>query len=115
MTAEFAAALPVVTAVLAAVLWAVSAVGMHIKAVDAAHGAAIAAARGEDAHAAAQGHVPDASTVDVVEQENDVSVTVTVPVQPLGPLTPALEVSSSATVPFEPGLRPGEVGDSTDD
>lgn len=115
VTAEFAAALPVVTAVLAAVLWAVSAVGMHIKTVDAAHSGAIAAARGEDALAAAHGYVPDSAAVEIVEQGDRVSVTVTAPVQPLGALTPALEVSSSATAVMEPGLRPPEGGEGTDD
>lgn len=111
VTAEFAAALPVVTAVLAAVLWAVSAVGMHIKTVDAAHSGAIAAARGEDAQAAAHGYVPESSAVELVEQGDRVLVTVTASVQPLGSLTPALEVSSSATALLEPGLRPQDGGD----
>ncbi|QSB05452.1 TadE family type IV pilus minor pilin [Natronoglycomyces albus] len=112
-TAEMAMALPVVTLVLAAAIWSISAMGTHIRAVDAAYSGAIAAARGEDATVAASSYVPAGSAISLTESHNTVTVTVEVPIRPLGGLTPDLSVSSSATASKEPRL-PVEGNDEHD-
>ncbi|MDN3243784.1 TadE family type IV pilus minor pilin [Glycomyces tritici] len=104
MTAELAAALPAVVAVLALGLWAVSAVGMKVRAIDAANSAAIAAARGEDAQAVAAAYLPEGASVAVSSDDAMATVVVTAPVRPLGPLTPPMEITAEAAAPMEPGL-----------
>jgi hypothetical protein len=99
-----AAALPAVVAVLALGLWAVSTVGMKVRAIDAANSAAIAAARGEDPHAVAAAYLPDGASVVVSSDGSVVRAVVTSPVRPLGPLTPPMEISAEAAAPMEPGL-----------
>ncbi|WP_255640284.1 TadE family type IV pilus minor pilin [Glycomyces sp. TRM65418] len=99
-----AAALPAVVAVLALGLWAVSAVGMKVRAIDAANSAAIAAARGEDPQAVAAVYLPDGASVAVSGDGTVVRAVVTAPVRPLGPLTPPMAVSAEAAAPMEPGL-----------
>lgn len=104
VTAEMAAALPAVVAVLALGLWAVSAVGMKVRAIDAANSAAIAAARGEDPQAVAAAYLPDGASVVVSSDGSVARAVVTSPVRPLGPLTPPMEISAEAAAPMEPGL-----------
>jgi len=104
VTAELAAALPAVVAVLALGLWAVSAVGMKVRAIDAANSAAIAAARGEDAQAVAAAYLPDGATVTVSSDDTVARAEVTAPVRPLGSLTPPMDVTAKAAAPMEPGL-----------
>ena len=104
MTAELAAALPAVVAVLALGLWAVSAVGMKVRAIDAANSAAIAAARGEDAQAVAAAYLPDGASIAVSSDGTVARAVVTAPIRPLGPLTPAIDVTAQAAAPMEPGL-----------
>ena len=104
VTAELAAALPAVVAVLALGLWAVSTVGMKVRAIDAANSAAIAAARGEDAQAVAAAYLPDGASVAVSSDDTMATAVVTAPVRPLGPLTPPLEITAEAAAPMEPGL-----------
>jgi len=106
VTAETAAALPAVVAVLALGLWAVSAVGLKVRAIDAANSAAIAAARGEDPHAVADAYLPDGATVAVSEDGDLARAVVTAPTRPLGPLTPTLTITATAVAPLEPGLSP---------
>ncbi|GAA2126124.1 TadE family type IV pilus minor pilin [Glycomyces algeriensis] len=105
MTAELAAALPAVVAVLALGLWAVSAVGMKVRAIDAANSAAIAAARGEDAQAVAAPYLPEGAAVTVSSDDAVARAVVTAPVRPLGPLTPPMEITAEAAAPMEPGLE----------
>ncbi|MEU5872303.1 TadE family type IV pilus minor pilin [Glycomyces sp. NPDC047369] len=104
VTAETAAALPVVVAVMALGLWAVAAVGLHVRAIDAANSAAIAAARGEDPHAVAAAYLPDGASVAVSEDGGLARAVVTASAEPLGPLTPPLTVTATAVAPLEPGL-----------
>jgi hypothetical protein len=99
-----AAALPAVVAVLALGLWAVSAVGMKVRAIDAANSAAIAAARGEDPQAVAAAYLPDGASVAVSNDGSVSHAVVTAPVRPLGLLTPPMEISAEAAAPMEPGL-----------
>jgi hypothetical protein len=99
-----AAALPAVVAVLALGIWAVAAMGMKVRAIDAANSAAIAAARGEDAQAVAAPYLPDGASV-VVSTDGEVArARVTAPTRPLGPLTPSLSITAEAAAPLEPGL-----------
>lgn len=104
VTAELAAALPAVVAVLALGLWAVSTVGMKVRAIDAANSAAIAAARGEDPQAVAAPYLPDGASVAVSTDDTVARAVVTAPVRPLGPLTPPMDVTAEAAAPMEPGL-----------
>jgi hypothetical protein len=104
VTAELAAALPAVVAVLALGLWAVSTVGMKVRAIDAANSAAIAAARGEDAQAVAAAYLPEGATVAVSSDDTVARAVVTAPVRPLGSLTPPMDVTAEAAAPMEPGL-----------
>lgn len=104
VTAELAAALPAVVAVLALGLWAVSAVGMKVRAIDAANSAAIAAARGEDAQAVAEAYLPEGASVAVSSDDTVARAVVTAPVRPLGPLTPPMDITAEAAAPMEPGL-----------
>jgi hypothetical protein len=104
VTAEMAAALPAVVAVLALGLWAVSTVGMKVRAIDAANGAAIAAARGEDPHAVAAPYLPEGASLAVSDDGSVARAVVTASVSPLGPLTPPMQISAEAAALMEPGL-----------
>lgn len=104
VTAEMAAVLPAVVAVLALGLWAVATVGTKVRAIDAANSAAIAAARSEDPHAVAAAYLPDGGSVTVSEDGTVARAVVTVPVRPLGPLTPPMSITAAAAAPLEPGV-----------
>ena len=104
VTAELAAGLPAVAAVLALAVWAVGTVGVKVRAVDAASSAAIAAARGEDARAVAEPYLPDGASVTVSVEGGLVRAAVTAPSRPLGLLAPQVEVSAAATAALEPGV-----------
>jgi hypothetical protein len=104
VTAEMAAALPAVVAVLALGLWAVSAVGVKVRAIDAANSAAIAAARGEDPNAVAAPYLPEGASVAVSSDGSVARAVVTASVSPLGSLTPPMEISAEAAALMEPGL-----------
>lgn len=104
VTAELAAALPAVVAVLALGLWAVSTVGMKVRAIDAANSAAIAAARGEDPQTVAAAYLPDGASVSVSTDDTVARAAVAAPVRPLGPLTPPMTITADAAAPMEPGL-----------
>lgn len=104
VTAEMAATLPAVVAVLALGLWAVSTVGMKVRAIDAANSAAIAAARGEDPQAVAAPYLPEGGSVSVTSDDTVAWAVVTAPVRPLGPFTPSMDITAKAAAPMEPGL-----------
>ncbi|SDE47247.1 TadE family type IV pilus minor pilin [Glycomyces harbinensis] len=104
VTAEMAAALPAIVAVLALGIWAVAAVGMKVRAIDAANSAAIAAARGEDAQAVAAAYLPEGASVAVSIDGEVARARVTAPTSPLGPLTPPMSITAEAAAPMEPGL-----------
>jgi Flp pilus assembly protein TadG len=106
VTAETAAMLPALMAVLAAALWAIQAVGVQLECVDAARTAARAAARGEPL-----GQVRDlvrsatlpSAHVEVTRDLETTKVQITVEVRPAwGPALPAVHVSAAATADTEP-------------
>jgi len=108
VTAETAVVLPVLLLVLAGAVAAVTVVGAHLRCVDAAREGARAAARGEDVaavraiagQAAPQGAVTDVSTVG-----DEIRVTVTASVAPLGPVPLRVTVSAEAVALREPGAE----------
>ncbi|GAA4056572.1 TadE family type IV pilus minor pilin [Nonomuraea soli] len=106
MTAETAAVLPALVAVLAAALWLVQVVGAQLECVDAARAAARAAARGEPLadveHRARAATRPDALIA--VDRATDLThVRITVHVRPAWglPLPPAT-VNANAIAATEP-------------
>jgi Flp pilus assembly protein TadG len=107
VTAETAVVLPVLLLVLAGAVSAVTLVAAHLTCVDAAREGARAAARGEDTASAmaiagrAAPHGADAS-LEIVGDE--VRVTVTARVAPLGPVPLRVTVSATAVALLEPGV-----------
>jgi Flp pilus assembly protein TadG len=105
VTAETAVVLPVLLLVLAGAVAAVVVVGAQLRCVDAAREGARAAARGESAATVtslAGQAAPDGARVATATDGDRVTVTVSVRVQPLGPLPLAVTVSSAATGLTEP-------------
>ena len=109
VTAETAVVLPVLLVVLAGAVAAVVVVGAQLRCVDAAREGARAAARGEPAAVVtdlAGRAAPDGAAVAVGSTDDQVSVTVSATVAPLGPLPWRVEVSATAT-----GVREPAAGD----
>ena len=105
VTAETAVVLPVLLLVLAGAVAAVVVVGAQLRCVDAAREGARAAARGEPAgtvSSLAGQAAPDGARVATETDGDRVTVTVSVRVQPLGPVPLAVTVSSAATALVEP-------------
>ena len=106
VTAETAVVLPVLVLVLAAAVGALIVVGGQLRCVDAAREGVRAATRGEPAAAVrqlAERAAPSGAAASVVEHGGTVTVTVTAPVRPLGPLPLVLRVSAAAVGELEPG------------
>ncbi len=107
MTAETAAALPVLAILLGMCLWAVGAATAQLRCVDAARAGARAAARGEQlatVEAAARSAAPAGAVVTVRAEGQDIRVTVNARTVPrAGPLArlPGLEVSGTAVAATE--------------
>ena len=103
VTAELAAALPVLVLVLAVALSAVAVVGARVRLQDAAREAARASARGDPgvgrslARAAAPG-----ATITVARSGDAVAAVATEQLHPLGDLLPTLTVSERAVAAVEP-------------
>jgi Flp pilus assembly protein TadG len=111
VTAETALVLPVLLLVLAAAIAAVVVVGSQLRCVDAAREAARAAARGDapgQVTSVAARAAPPGATTSTRTSGDLVTVTVTAPVRPLGPVLPQVRVSATATAELEPGA--GEAG-----
>ena len=105
VTAETAVVLPVLLLVLAAAVAAVVVVGAQLRCVDAAREGTRAAARGEPAAVVrdlAGRAAPAGARVVVITDGDTVTVTVSAPVAPLGPLPWDVEVSAQATGLLEP-------------
>ena len=105
VTAETAVVLPVLLLVLAAAVAAVVVVGDQLKCVDAAREAARAAARGDPRAAVmAIGNraAPDGAHVGVSTSQDDVVVSVTAVVAPLGLMPLRVTVSARAVALREP-------------
>jgi len=103
LTAELAAALPVVVFLLLAGLTAVNAVGTKLRCLDAAREGARAAARGDSGEDAGRRAAPPGATVTVVVDGDTVRASVRAAVRPLGPHLPGLSVDADAVAAVEPG------------
>lgn len=103
MTAELAAALPVLVVLLAVALTAVSVVAARVRVQDAAREAARAAARGDPAIGSrlARETAPG-SSVEVARGPGGVTAVVRSTVRPLGDWLPAFTVSERAVAALEP-------------
>jgi len=109
VTAETAVVLPVLLLVLAGAVAAVTVVGAQMRCVDAAREAARAAARGESAdvvHAIAVRTAPSGAGAVITDAGEEVRVTVTARVAPLGPLPLRVRVHATALAQREPGTVP---------
>jgi Flp pilus assembly protein TadG len=105
VTAETAVVLPVLLLVLAGAVAAMIAVGAQLRCVDAAREGARSAARGDPASAvtALAAHVaPAGAAVEIRGGTDQVEVTVSADVAPLGPLPISVRVSASAAARREP-------------
>jgi Flp pilus assembly protein TadG len=106
VTAETAVVLPVLLLVLAGAIAVVTVVGAHLRCMAAAREGARAAARGEDVTAvtAIVGRAaPEGAVTAVAVGEDEVRVTVTAHVAPLGPVPVRVTVSAEAVALREPG------------
>lgn len=104
VTAETAVVLPVLLLVLAAAVAGVTVVGAQLRCVDAAREGARAAARGEVTAAELAGRAaPDGAVIGVTVAGDEVRVTVSAEVRPLGPLPLRVPVTAEAVALLEPG------------
>ncbi len=102
VTAELAAALPVVVFLLLAGITGVSAVVTQLRCVDAAREAARSAARGGPGVPAGERAAPPGARVEVAADGDMVHATVRATVRPLGPYLPGFTVEGSAVAAVEP-------------
>jgi Flp pilus assembly protein TadG len=112
VTAETAVVLPVLLLVLVGAVAAVTVVGAQLRCVDAAREGARAASRGEDvATVTALVHraAPDGAHTTLTDGGEDVRVTVSAEIAPLGPIPLRVTVSAEAVARREPGSV-GETG-----
>jgi Flp pilus assembly protein TadG len=110
VTAETAVVLPVLLLVLAGAVAAVIVVGAQLRCVDAAREGARAAARGEPVAAVtalAGRAAPDGAVTTVSPEGDEVRVSVSARIAPLGPVPLRITVSAAAVALREPG---GETG-----
>jgi Flp pilus assembly protein TadG len=106
VTAETAVVLPVLLLVLAGAVAAVIVVGAQLRCVDAAREGARAAARGEQVAivtALAGRAAPDGAVTTVSPEGDEVRVSVSARVAPLGPVPLRITVSAVAVALREPG------------
>jgi Flp pilus assembly protein TadG len=109
VTAETAVVLPVLLLVLAGAVAAVTVVGAQMRCVDAAREAARAAARGEEpavVYAIASRAAPSGAVTGVVADGDEVRVTVSAEIAPLGPVPLRVTVRATAVARREPGTAP---------
>jgi Flp pilus assembly protein TadG len=106
VTAETAVVLPVLLVVLAGAVAAVTLVGAQLRCVDAAREGARAAARGESVAvvtALAERAAPEGAVITVSPDGEEVRVTVSARIAPLGPVPLRIPVSAEAVALREPG------------
>ena len=106
VTAETAVVLPVLLLVLAGAVAAVVVVGAQLRCLDAAREGARAAARGEPVAAVtalAGRAAPDGAVTTVSPEGDEVRVSVSARVAPLGPVPLRITVSAVAVALREPG------------
>jgi Flp pilus assembly protein TadG len=109
VTAETAVVLPVLLLVLAGAVAAVTVVGAQLRCVDAAREGARAAARGDDvavARSLAERAAPAGAAVVVAVGAEEVHVTVSARISPLGPVPLHVSVSAEAVALVEAGAGP---------
>jgi Flp pilus assembly protein TadG len=105
VTAETAVVLPVLLLVLAGAVAAVTLVGAQLRCVDAAREGARAAARGEPVAAVTaltERAGPEGAVTTVVQEGEEVRVTVSARIAPLGPVPLRIPVSAEAVALREP-------------
>ena len=103
-TAELAAGLPALMLLLLAGLTAVSAVTAKGQCVDAARAGALAAARGEDATAAAARIAPAGADIGIGGDADTVTAAVSAPVRMIGAHLPVFTVRATAVAAREPAM-----------
>jgi Flp pilus assembly protein TadG len=106
VTAETAVVLPVLLLVLAGAVAAVTVVGAQLRCVDAAREGARATARGESVAVVtdlADRAAPDGAITTVTPDGEEVRVTVSARITPLGPVPLTITVSAEAVALREPG------------
>jgi Flp pilus assembly protein TadG len=106
VTAETAVVLPVLLLVLAGAVAAVTVVGAHLRCLDAAREGARAAARGDDMAAVTEivdRAAPEGAVTAVAMGGEEVRVTVTARIAPLGPVPLRITVAAEAVALREPG------------
>ncbi len=99
--------LPALVLLMFAAITAVTAVRLQVECVDAARGAVLAAARGEDGLAAGQELAPPGAQVSIAFEGTTVRASVAVHVDPLGGNLPGFQLSTAAVTRLEPGEIPG--------
>ena len=111
VTAELAAALPVLMILVAVALCAVSVAGQRVRAADAAREAARAAARGDPVTGSrlAATSAPG-STVTISRSGDRVTARVRIVVHPMGGWLPSLTVVERAVAAVEPDAVTAETG-----
>ncbi|MFC4335166.1 TadE family type IV pilus minor pilin [Salininema proteolyticum] len=97
VTGELAVSLLAVVLTIGLAMWAQGAIGTKIQAIDTAHVAALAAARGDDPQAATESQRPPGASVSVQKSDRFVHVRVRATVRPFGPLTPSIDTVAEAT------------------
>jgi Flp pilus assembly protein TadG len=110
VTAETAIVLPVLLLVLAGAVAAVTVVGAQLRCVDAAREGARAAARGEPGAVVTQlsrGAAPEGAVTTVTTDGEQIQVTVSARITPLGPVPLRITVTSQAVALREPGGQTG--------
>ena len=109
VTAELAAALPVLMILLGVALSAVSVAGQRVRAADAAREAARAAARGDAGTGSSLAmRVAPGAAVSITRSGDQVVARVRIAVHPMGGWLPALQVVEQAVAATEPD-KPGGV------
>jgi Flp pilus assembly protein TadG len=106
VSAETALVLPVLLLVLATAVGALVVVGSQLRCVDAAREGVRAAARGESARVVrtlVARAAPSGASMSLATGDGALTVTVTAPVRPLGPLPLVVRVTAAATGELEPG------------
>jgi Flp pilus assembly protein TadG len=106
VTAETAVVLPVLLLVLAGAVAAVTVVGAQLRCLDAAREGARAAARGDDVAAVTEiveRAAPEGAVTAVSTDGEEVRVTVSARIAPLGPVPLRITVSAEAVALREPG------------
>lgn len=102
VTAELAAALPVLMLVLAVVLTAVAVVQARVRAQDAAREAARAAARGDSATARRlAAHAAPTGRLTLTESGTELTAVVDIRIRPLGGWLPGFTISERAVAAVE--------------